>query len=118
MSTWTIALGAALVVVGVGITLLSGSDSFTSLIPAFVGVVFLVLGFVARARESLSRHLMHAAVALALIVVLASLGTVFGRGASGWALASQVATIVLCGGYVALGVRSFIEARRAREAAA
>lgn len=116
MSAWTIALGVALVIVGGGITLLSDSDSVTSLIPAFVGIVFVVLGVAARVWERGSRHVMHASVALALLLVLASIGTVAARGASGWALASQVATIVLCAGYVALGVRSFIQTRRAREA--
>ena len=116
MSTPTIALGIALIVVGAAITVRSGSDSITSLIPAFVGVLFLVLGLVARWRPTIGRHLFHAAAALALLLVLGSVGTLVGRGAEGWALASQVATIVLCGAYLVLAIRSFVAARGAREA--
>lgn len=113
MAATTIALGAALVVLGVVITLVSDSGSATSLIPAFVGIVFLALGVLARARPDLNRHLMHAAAALALLAVLGSLGSAIGRGSTGWALTAQVGTIVLCGAFVYLAVQSFRAARRA-----
>ena len=116
MPDTTIGLGASLIVVGVGVTVASGSSSATSLIPAFFGVAFIAIGIAARAKPDLNRHLMHGSAALALLGVLGSLGSAIGRGSTGWALVAQLATIVLCGAYVALGVRSFRAARLAREA--
>lgn len=115
MATKTIGLGAALIVLGVIVTIASSSGSATSLIPAFIGVVFVVLGLVARAKPDLNRHLMHAAAALALVAIIGSLGSAIGRGAEGWALFAQVATIVLCAGFVVLAVQSFRAARLARQ---
>lgn len=110
----TISLGVALVVLGVIVTIASDSGSATSLIPAFIGVVFVALGAVARAKPDLNHHLMHASAALALIAVVGSLGSAIGRGAEGWALFAQIATIVLCVGYLVLAVQSFRQARLAR----
>jgi Ca2+/Na+ antiporter len=113
----TIGLGAALVALGVIVTIASGSGSATSLIPAFIGVVFLVLGLVARSRDGLRPHLMHGAAALALLAILGSLGSAIGRGAEGWALFAQIATIVLCAVFLFFAVQSFRQARLARESA-
>jgi hypothetical protein len=113
----TILLGASLIVLGVIVTIASDSGSATSLIPAFVGIVFLALGLVARAKPDLNHHLMHGAAAVALIAVLGSLGSAIGRGAEGWALFAQIGTIVLCGGFLVLAILSFRQARLARETA-
>ena len=45
--------------------------SVTALIPAFVGALFLVLALIARNPEA-RKHVMHAAVAVALLAVLAA----------------------------------------------
>ncbi len=117
MTIKTISLGAALIVLGLIVTIASGSGSATSLIPAFIGIVFVVLGVAARAKPDLNRHLMHAAAALALVAILGSLGSAIGRGAQGWALFAQLATIVLCAGYLVVAVQSFRQARLARDTA-
>jgi hypothetical protein len=117
VATKTLSLGAALIVLGVIVTIASGSGSATSLIPAFIGVVFVVLGLVARAKPDLNHHMMHASAALALLAVLGSLGSAIGRGAEGWALFAQVATIVLCSAYLFVAVQSFRQARLNRSAA-
>lgn len=109
--------GGILVVVGVIVTLVSDSGSATSLIPAFIGVLFVVLGLVGRAKPDLNKHLMHAAAALALLAILGSLGSAIGRGSTGWALFAQVVTIVVMGGFLFLAIQSFKAARLAREAA-
>ena len=117
MPTKTLSLGAALIVFGVIVTIASSSGSATSLIPAFIGVVFVVLGLVARAKPDLNHHLMHASAALALLAVVSSLGSAIGRGAEGWALFAQIGTIVLCAAYLVFAVQSFRQARRARNTA-
>jgi hypothetical protein len=116
MALKSIVAGFVLVVVGVIGTIASDSESVTSLIPAFIGAVLAVLGLVARAKPDLNHHLMHAAAALALLALLGSLGSAIGRGSSGWALAAQVATIVVCGVFVYFAVQSFRAARLARSA--
>lgn len=116
MATKTISLGVALIVLGVIVTIASSSGSATSLIPAFIGVVFVGLGLVARAKPDLNHHLMHASAVVALIAILGSLGSAIGRSAEGWALFAQVATIVLCAGYLVLAVQSFRRGRLSRDA--
>lgn len=117
MQTKTLSLGVALIILGIAVTLASSSGSATSLIPALIGVVFVALGLVARAKPDLNHHLMHASAALALLAVVSSLGSAIGRGAEGWALFAQVSTIVLCAGYLVFAVQSFRQARLARDAA-
>ena len=97
--------------------------SVTALIPAFFGIGLLICGIVAL-KESLLKHAMHGAAMLGLLGTLA--GT--GRGAMGlgkffsgdpslnqrsflfvWLMA------VICGLFVFLCVRSFINARKRRE---
>jgi uncharacterized membrane protein len=116
-------IGAALIVVGVGAWLLAGGigASPTALLPALLGLVILVLGLLA-GRQPLHRHAIHGALVVALLGLLGTLSralAVFTRpgdaGLAGWA---SLITAVLCLVYVALGVRSFIAARRTRESTA
>lgn len=118
MARNAIIAGATLVVVGIVITLASGSDSVTSLIPAFIGVVFVVLGLLGQSNPALNHHVMHAAAAVALLAILGSLGSAVGRGATGWALAAQLITIIVMAAFLALAIQSFKAARLARQAEA
>lgn len=117
MPSTTRLVGIVLIVLGVGSYFLTGRTSVTALIPAIFGAIFLVLALVARA-ESARRHAMHAAVALALIGMLATLGravpAILAGHLSKPAVLAQVAMAVILAIYVALGVQSFIAARRAR----
>ena len=99
--------GGLLIVLGVIVTIVSDSQSVTSLIPAFIGVVFLVLGLLARAKPDLSHHLMHALAAIALLAVLGSLGSLISRGSTGWALFAQLATIVIAGFLLQQSITAF-----------
>ncbi len=116
MAEKSILSGAVLIVVGVLVTIASDSSSATSLIPAFVGAVFVVIGLVARAKPDLNKHLMHAGAAVALLAILGSLGSAIGRGSTGWALFAQLATVVVLGAFLFFAIQSFRAARLAREA--
>lgn len=118
MARVSIITGLALVALGVLVTVASASESVTSLIPAFIGAGFLLLGLVGAAKPSLNHHLMHAAAALSLLAILGSVGTLVGRGADGWALVAQVGTVLVSGAFLALAVRSFRTARRSRSSVA
>lgn len=117
MPTKAITAGAVLIALGIIVTIASDSGSVTSLIPAFFGVVLAGLGVAARAKPDLGHHLMHGAAALSLLAILGSLGSAIGRGSSGWALFSQLATIVIAGAFLFFAVQSFRAVRIAREAA-
>lgn len=116
MAQKSMVTGAALVVLGVFVTIVSDSGSVTSLIPAFIGVVFLALGFGARTRPDLGHHLMHGAAALALLGVVSSLGSAIGRGSEGWALFAQLGTVVILAAFLQQAIQSFRAARQARSA--
>jgi len=110
--------GLILIVLGVASYVITGRSSVTALIPAFFGAVLLICAIVARANEGARKHAMHAAVAVGLIGALAALGRGIPAALTGDptrpAVMSQLAMGVLLLIYVALGVQSFIAARKAR----
>ena len=68
----TLGFGVLLIALGMGFFFGTGSEHVTALIPAFLGLVFLILGLLSR-REKLRVHTMHAAAALALLGCIAAL---------------------------------------------
>ena len=129
MAKTTIIVGLLLTVLGVAAYFgmqEPGSRSMTAMIPAFFGVPLALLGLVAQAKPASRKHTMHAAAMLGTLGVLGTApgvikaikwagGTVPARPA---AVQVQVVMFVVCVVFVALCVRSFIAARKAREAAA
>jgi len=120
MASTTIALGVALIIVGLAGYFLTGAASLTALIPAAFGIVIALAGLIAR-DERKRKHAIHAAVVIALLAFLGTIrgllqiGDVFaGTAARPAAVISQSVTALLTLGYIALAVRSFISARRSR----
>lgn len=124
MAKLTITLGVLLIVLGVAGFVMTGSEHYTALIPAGFGLLFCVTGLLAL-KPSMRKHAMHAA---AMLGVIGFFGTMMGlvkaiKWAAGAAperpaaVISQAIMAILCVGFVALCVRSFIQARRARELA-
>ncbi len=103
---------------GYGLGFLGDYASWTALIPAFVGIPLLLLGAMAVAMPNARKHLMHAAVALALLGALAPLGrlpaTLSADEINAVAATSLIGMLLLCAFFVVAGVRSFIQARRSR----
>lgn len=117
MPSITIALGAALIVVGLAGYFLTGAVSLTALIPAAFGLVMALSGLLAR-DERKRKHAMHAAVLVALLGFLGSIrgllqiGDVFdGTAARPAAIVVQTIMAVLTLGYIVMAVRSFVKAR-------
>mgnify|MGYP006283024157 FL=1 len=117
MPSTTRLFGLILIVLGIGSYTMTGRTSLTAMIPAFFGAAFLVCAMVAR-REAARRHAMHAAVGLGLIGAIASLARGIPGALNGHATKPAVMAQLAMGAllliYVALGVQSFIAARRAR----
>jgi len=121
MPKFTILYGILLLALGVGGYLVSAMESYTALIPAVFGVIFLILGLVAAKKESWRKHLMHVAVVLAVLAVFGTfkaLGQVPILLSGGelsrppLAVISQSVTAVLSVLFIGLCVRSFIQARK------
>jgi hypothetical protein len=99
-------------------------QSVTSLIPTFVGVPLLILGWLGLAMPEQRKHVMHAAVVISLLGFLMAVGRFASvqlnpakRNFRG-AIQAVLLMAVLCGLHVLLSVRSFIAARKARQAGA
>ena len=118
----TLALGVALIIVGLAGYFLTGAVSLTALIPAAFGLVLAGAGLIAR-NERMRKHAMHAAVLVALIGFLGSIRGVLqigalldGTAARPAAVVSQAIMAVLTLGYIVMAVRSFVQARASRKA--
>jgi hypothetical protein len=113
MARVTQLVGAILVVVGVVAYVATGFASVTALLPSLLGLVLGLLGLAA-ARIDAGQHAIHAALVIALLGLLGSLRPLGGLAdADPAAITSLVAVLVLVV-YLALGVRAFVIARRAR----
>jgi len=119
MPMTTIVLGVLLVLLSVIFAGITQTTSITVFIPAIFGVLFLVLGVVAFQAKA-RMHAIHGALLLALLAIVGSamrVPTWFSQeGPSFYAILAQLLTLVLCIGYIVMGVRSFIAARKARKA--
>ncbi len=109
--------GRLLIVVGLAgyaYGMYNGNASWTALIPGIFGLVLMILGYLASSNEGMRKHLMHAAVLVALLGLLASAGRIFSKISEftvSPASLSQIAMAVICLIFIVLAVRSFIAAR-------
>ena len=120
MPSTTIALGVALIILGLAGYSLTGAVSLTALIPAAFGLVLTLAGVIAR-DDRRRKHALHAAVLVALLGLLGSIrgllqiGSVLdGTAARPAAVVSQTIMAVLTLGYIVMAVRSFMKARADR----
>ena len=96
-------------------------ESWTALIPALFGAVLLVLGAVGL-RENARKHAMHAAAGVGVVGFIGAAARLIPAALSGeiklpLAFAMQVAMAVVCGAFVGLCIKSFVDARRRRQQA-
>jgi len=94
----------------------TGVVSKTALIPAWIGVVFLLTWLAATLKPALHKHAMHVAVIAALIGMVGAYMPIKVRGLD-FSQASVQGSVVLfltCGVFFVAAIRSFIAARRNR----
>ncbi len=106
----------------------AGGASRTALFPAVFGIPFLALGLLAMALPKQRKHLMHASAAVATLVTLMGLGMAVASLARAGFDVNQLArprAVLAQGimgslslGYVLLCVKSFMDARKARQVGA
>ena len=122
MPSTSIFSGVLLILIGIigyVFSIVDGNTSLTALIPAAFGLLLVLLGFVAKAKESLRMHLMHAAVLIGLIgfiIPTARLVSQIRNIQVSLAVLSQAAMAVICLVFVILCIKSFINARKNRAA--
>lgn len=120
MPSTAIGVGLSLIMVGIAgyvWGMLDGKASVTALIPAFFGLVIALLGAFAKSSESARKHLMHAALLVALIGFAVPayrlLSNLSGLTLSAGVVA-QAAMALICLMFIILGIQSFANARRSR----
>lgn len=114
-AVWTGRILILIGILGYAYGLYSGKASFTALIPAVFGIVIIALGHFSQARESISKHLMHAAMLVGLLGFVLPAGRLlskFSELSFSAAVISQAAMALVCLIFVLMGVRSFIQARQ------
>ena len=121
MPSTAIGCGLSLILVGIAgyvWGMMGGNASFTALIPAIFGLVIAILGAFAKSNESLRKHLMHAALLIALIgfvIPAFRLLSKFSSLSLSPAVVAQAAMALICLMFLILGIQSFVNARRLRE---
>jgi FtsH-binding integral membrane protein len=122
MGKTAIGFGVALIVIGVVGYAAGGASSFTGLIPAFFGIALAGLGAWANSGGKAEKNAMHIASVVALLGTLAPLSRIVpgltSGGELGLAFWSNALMFVVCGVFLVLCIRSFIENRKARSAMA
>lgn len=115
----TFNFGWLLFAIGIAGYVASGMSSTTALIPSIFGIAFVLLGWIAMQKESMRKHLMHAAAILGLLGIIGTFkgmlrffamlgGTEVERPI---AVTFQSVMAMLCIVFVVLCVHSFIKAR-------
>ena len=121
MPKLTVAFGLILVVLGLIGYLATGMVSITALIPAFFGLVLVLLGVLA-GKESRRKLMMHIAVVIGVLGIAGTFGGLMKVPAyfSGQELARPEAVLaqgVMCLlsiVYVVMCIKSFVDARRVK----
>jgi hypothetical protein len=125
LANTAILFGGLLIVLGLGGYFGTGRSSLTALIPAVFGLLLGALGFMARdaAKRKTAMHIAAAVALLGFIACVPGLfklpmlmaGETIARPA---AVVSQSIMALLTGIFVVLAIKSFRDARKARDAAA
>ena len=109
--------GIFLIVWGIGVTILSDSQSMTSLIPAIFGLPIIILSFFAKKFPERKKLLMHIEVLIGLIIFLGGLDLIRGLIQGNifvniWASSSKFMMIISGLVFTILCIKSFIFNRK------
>ena len=107
--------GLLMVIWGISISLISGSSSLTSMIPAFIGVPLAFIGFISMIKPTFRKALMHIAVVIGIIAFLGGLDFFRGMFNNYYAGLSKLMLLITGFLYVYFCVQSFIFVRRQKK---
>ena len=111
----TILYGLFMVIWGISISLISGSSSITSMIPALIGVPLAFIGFISMIKPTFRKALMHIAVVIGIIAFLGGLDFFRGMFNNYYAGLSKLMLLITGFVYVYFCVQSFIFVRRQKK---
>ena len=122
MPKLAIIFGLLLDVLGVASFIATGATHLTALIPAVFGTVIFLSGILAHVRPGLRKHAMHVAAVFGLLGALGGLGMglpklgafMAGTAQRPVAIVMQISMGLIALVFLALCVKSFIDARRAK----
>lgn len=123
MPVIAIVFGLLLDLLGIAAYFATGSTHVTALIPVFFGTPILLCGILAKAQPAIRKHVMHVAAVFGLLGTLGGLGMglpkvgalLAGTAERPLAISLQIAMGAISLVFLALCVKSFIDARRARK---
>ena len=107
--------GLFMVIWGISISLISGSSSITSMIPAFIGVPLAFIGFISMIKPTFRKALMHIAVVIGIFAFLGGLDFFRGMFTNYYAGLSKLMLLITGFVYIYLCVQSFIFVRRQKK---
>ena len=107
--------GLFMVIWGISISLISGSSSITSMIPAFIGVPLAFIGLLSMIKPTFRKALMHIAVVIGIIAFLGGLDFFRGMFNNYYAGLSKLMLLITGFVYVYFCVQSFIFVRRQKK---
>ena len=107
--------GLFMVIWGISISLISGSSSITSMIPAIIGVPLAFIGFISMIKPTFRKALMHIAVVVGIIAFLGGLDFFRGMFNNYYAGLSKLMLLITGFVYVYFCVQSFIFVRRQKK---
>ena len=122
MPKLAIIFGLILDILGVASFVATGAAHFTALIPSVFGTIIFLCGILAHVRPDLRKHAMHVAAVFGLLGTLGGLGmglpkigaVMAGTAQRPVAVAMQISMGLIALVFLALCVKSFIDARRAK----
>ena len=109
--------GLLMVIWGISISLISGSSSITSMIPALIGGPLAFIGFISMIKPTFRKALMHIAVVIGIIAFLGGLDFFRGMLDNYYAGLSKLMLLITGFVYVYSCVRSFIFVRQKKKTA-
>ena len=107
--------GLFMVIWGITISLISGSSSVTSMIPAFIGVPLAFIGFLSMIKPTFRKALMHIAVVIGIFAFLGGLDFFRGMFTNYYAGLSKLMLLITGFVYIYRCVQSFIFVRRQKK---
>ena len=107
--------GLFMIIWGISISLISGSSSITSMIPAFIGVPLAFIGFLSMIKPTFRKALMHIAVVIGIFAFLGGLDFFRGMFTNYYAGLSKLMLLITGFVYIYLCVQSFIFVRRQKK---
>ena len=117
IETLSILFGVFLILWGIAVSIISGSNSFTSYIPSLIGIPILIFSYLSIKIENKKKLFMHIVVFLALIVLLGGLdflrsilnGNVFNNF---WADTSKLIMLITGSFFIFFCIKSFTHSRK------